>query len=286
MRRKERGEARMKTTQEPTITMKDATKSQVGVLLALYSYRFLSPELLQVHLAIKSRTTIYDRLKLLMSRGWIDRRHEPRDKLLGKPAAYYLTRIGMAQLKKHYDLEASVMKTIYNNATVSKEFIERKLMIAAVANELCRLYAKTGDFYTSNDLMEFRSIPDYTPDGYIKMRAKHYFVDVLDPNTPEFVMLRKVRAYIQHDESGEREEENGYPTILLICSSPRLQNYLHKKVRQLLYAHDAEFAVGVTTLEALKAAEDKKDKIWRSVTVKKGVVALNMVEKDEEDDYE
>ena len=73
-------------------------QGQIDILETLYKYRFGSRQLLADSLGIKSGSNLFEKLNVLMKRGFVARRYDKSYKLRSVPAAYYLTPKGLRKL--------------------------------------------------------------------------------------------------------------------------------------------------------------------------------------------
>ena len=75
------------------------SESQLGLLLLIMKYRFASSDVLAEVLS-KDRSTIYERLSLLVDQDYVMKVYDKTHRLRQRPVIYYLAPAGIRYLKK------------------------------------------------------------------------------------------------------------------------------------------------------------------------------------------
>lgn len=274
---------KLSTTKPKSITKpepnyrKQLNNEQYRILGLLAKFRFSTRALLSQHFAkTNPGMDVFRRLQVLEDRRLINKRHEPRYRLLHKPAAYYLLPEGARSLQAWWDAtnvdKAINIKTIYKDKGVSEQFVEHCVAIFATSNLLHAQYAGKLGFFTKSQLTEYDYFPEKLPDGYIQLelnseeddevKDKHFFLDIYHDNQPFFTAVRRVKAYAEYCGSGEWAETNEpFPTILAVCDSPTLLKRLRKSMKRALdESWDEELKFALTTKAELERG--KRD-IWQ-----------------------
>jgi len=209
-------------------------KGQVLVLVLLYRYRFITSELLAKYENQKYLQVTRSRLSILEKRGYIGKRYNSSYKLAGKFASYYLLPKGLRYLKSIDKAEPLAIKMIYNDSKASDRFIEFCLSVFRTAQALTSFYSEEAKVFTRTELLGYDYFPKPQPDLYLSIKRKklrHYFVDIYDDVTPAFVMLKKIKKYNEHYESGEWElTGSAYPEVIVACMSEASEWRLRKKL--------------------------------------------------------
>lgn len=209
-------------------------KGQVEVLKLLYRYRFTTSELLAKVENQKYLQVTRSRLATLELHGYIGRRYDNSYKLLGKFAAFYLLPKGLQYLKSIDVAEPQAIKMMYNDRKASDTFVDFCLAVCHTAQALSSLYEEEARLFTRTELLDYDYFPQPRPDLYMSVQRKpmrHYFIDLYDDTTPAFVLMKKIRKYNGHYESGEWESTGSdYPEVIVACTSGKAEQRLRKKL--------------------------------------------------------
>ena len=223
---------------------------QLEVLELLYKFRFGSNDLIAQYFGKKDRSFVFKRLSILLERGLIGKRFDSSYRLLGKPAAYYLTPAGARALQERWDANKDVIniKAIYKDKSVSGQFVQHSLDVFAIYNHLKARYGTALKFFSKATLNyeRFDYFPKPLPDVYLRLKfddgEKHFFLDIYHEEQPLFAMLRRIKGYADYADEGEWEETGtDMPTVLIVCDSLRLQIKLQKRIAASGRADDAKF---------------------------------------------
>src|SRR6201995_1657432 len=124
---------------------------QLEVLKLLYKFRFGTNELFAQYFGKKAPSFVFQRLKILQEQGLVGKRFEGSYRLLGKPAAYYLTPDGARILQDQSGLDINV-KGIYKDKSVSEKFVAHSVDLFAIRNRLHNHYGDELLFFTRSDM--------------------------------------------------------------------------------------------------------------------------------------
>lgn len=254
---------------------KSLNKDQLSVLELLYEYRFGNSEHIARYFNKTSPKHIQKRLRILEDQKLIGKRYDSSYKLRGKPAAYYLQPKG-ARTMMHYspppDDEPLNVKGLYKNKTVSENFITYCLCIFGAYLSLRSTYGSKLSFFTKNDLnyKPYDYFPNPLPSAYLRLQTgtnedddKMFFLDVFLDNTPFFILIRRIKKYLQYAGSGDWVNKD-IPTVLMACETNSTQKRLWKRlVRELNDSY--EKVTFATTTISLLTNNPAKAKIWRKV---------------------
>jgi len=236
-------------------------EQQLGVLKLLHKFRFGTNDLFAQYFGKADRSFAYKRLKILHEQGLVGKRFDSSYRLLGKPAAYYLTPDGARMLQEARGVQI-IIKSIYKDKTVSEQFVERSLELFAIRNQL---HSEHGDdllFFTRADMNreEYDYFPHPLPDAYIRLKGsgKHFFLDIFHDGEPSFVSKRRIKQYIKYDEDGDwTVTETHLPTVLVVCESLNLANRVQKHITRALDGTwaDSEVSFALTSKVKLMSEE-------------------------------
>lgn len=223
------------------------SKSQVDVLLYMRKYRFLTSDLLAVLLQ-KDRSTIYERLSVLVDQGYIEKQYDRSFRLRRRPATYCLAPLGIRYLK-HHGIERTQIH--YKSRNFTQEQIDEQLLYAKLNLALRRNYP--GKFIT-------RTKYDLERGAYVlptphlifvaeSDKAPDYLLEVFPAFTASWKLERRIN---QHVDAAD-EAEYTYPHILLVAGNASTEKRLVTFTADLY----ADFEVYVTTVERLLSGEKK-----------------------------
>lgn len=248
-------------------------QNQLTVLELLYRFRFGTTALLANSLGLKNGTFINQRLRILTAQEYIGRKYDKSYKLAGKPATYYLLLKAFTELRKREDISASALKNMHKDKDASDKFIEHCLTVFKVSNHLETICNGRLDFFTKNELVGYEHFPKPLLDGLITLRTsdsprareRHFFVSVIDSQTPFFVTVRLLTKYIEYGDSGDWESKMNtrLPRILLVCDTPALEKRLQKQGFRVEDETDNGLKFYTTTLDRLLGTAGFQDVVWQ-----------------------
>lgn len=236
---------------------------QLEILKLLNKFRYGSKELVTQYLGKKDQSYVFRRLEVLLGLGLIAKRYESNYRLLGKPAAYYLTPVGAKLLQESKDIDIN-MKLIYKNKATSENFVSYCLNIFTARNLLKAKYGDKIRFFTKNDLTSYDYFPQPMPDGYVSLEKnkteKLFFLNIIDETKPFFTIVKRIKQYIDYDEAGEWKETGAnFPAVLFICPSVYIQKRLIKQLQKI----EISMIFAITTWDEIQNVS-QSDTIWLS----------------------
>lgn len=95
----------------------------------------------------------------------------------------------------------------------------------------------------------------------------YFFLDIFEDNQPFFVLIRRIRKYLEYAGSGEwsrYDEDGGLPTILFVVQNKSVHKRLRKRPAKELRDSYEEVSFATTKLEYLLDSE-YKGKVWFSI---------------------
>lgn len=234
-------------------TRRRLNAEQLEVLSLLHKFRFGTNDLFAQYFGKKDRSFVFNRLKILLEQGFIDRRFDSSYRLAGKPAAYYLTPAGARKLEEQG--EEINIKAIYKDKAVSEQFIEHSLDIFKAYLELRKEHPGLKFFTKTNLNAEaYDYFPKPLPDAFISLKSndttKRYFLDAFDETTLPFVMKRRIKLYVDYWESGTWDDTGAdFPEIIFICANHKQQERVQKLLEK---AFDEEMSTRVLVISQLR----------------------------------
>ncbi len=235
-------------SQEPK-TRYHISKSQIELMLYLLKYRFINSDLLAEVLK-KDRSTIYERLSVLVKQGYIAKQYDSTFRLRGRSATYCLAPAGIRYLK-HHDYERTQLH--YKNKNFTDEQIDIQLLYIKIWLILRQHYPDKFYGYTKYQL----NPSDYIkPTPHLKLEGKtnkipDYLVEVF----PAFTMSWRIRKRINMHCEMANDSEFTYPHLLLIAGNISTEKRIIKMTADLY----AGFDIFTTSLDRLISGEND---IW------------------------
>lgn len=257
---------------------KAVNKHQLELLGLLYKFRFGTTDLLAKALDKKDGRFVYARLTTLCKEEYIGRNYNSTYKIRGQYASYYLLPKAIQVLRQQLSdqqpvYEPRILKNIYRDKKASDTFITHSLSVFNTYCQLKALYSSDIQLFTKSDLGKgaYDYFPNPLPDMYVslklKTKAKHFFIDIYHDSTPFFLLVRRIKFYIQYAEEGDWSvTDTSLPQLLFICGSPSLQKRVQKKIaRSLEDNYDDELRFATATKQALATSSCDNDAIWQTV---------------------
>lgn len=253
---------------------KKLNQGQVEVLQVLYGFRFASSEQIAQFQVKPNAKAIQKRLKILEDQGLITKRYDKSYKLQGKPAAYYLTPTGArafaANIERKPD-EPLNMKRLYTSKGASEGFITHCRNVLSVYLALKALHPKQGEliYFTKNQL-NYEKYDDYFPsqrqDAYIHIRKgqadRHFLLDIFEDSQPFFVLIRRIKKYLDYSSGGDWEAHCDIPlTILMVVEGKSVHKRLRKRLAYELRQSYEELKFATARLEHVLDPQ-YKSRVW------------------------
>ncbi len=252
-------------------------QSQIDILELLYKYRFSSRKLLLESLGDAAGTdyNLYKKLEVLIKHELVAKRIEPKLKLLGVPAAYYVTTKGLRtlrQLPDHDHITDAIVKLSYANKSVKYAFVNHALATHKYTNILMRHY-RSLKVFTKRDLARFSYFPKQLPDAVLSLPADdpqqplRFFFDIIASGTPRKAIDGRLMSYCTFIDNGGWDVTNSpNPIVLLVASNVRLERQLQYMARARLNRHpEVDLRIYTSTVQALSSMDDEA-LVWTRVT--------------------
>jgi DNA-binding PadR family transcriptional regulator len=262
-------------------------QEQYKILELLFKYRFGSRQLLAESLKVKP-DSLYRKLKVLSKHGYIAVRFEKRLKLLGTPAAYYLTPKGFRTLQAlpdHEHITDSVTKGSYKNKTVTQSFINQTLRVYTQVNQLSAIYP-TLKVFTKRDMSRYSYFPQPLPDAFLSLPTgkdsppKRFLLDVIPNSLPSKPFFQRITNYAQFFEEGGWEATGSeLPILLLVGENGATERRIQRATRAAIYKAeiDEDLSVFTSTLGAIQNMEGS-GAVWTSLDDPDDLLALPELE--------
>jgi len=254
---------------------KKLNEEQVAVLQLLWRFRFASSEQIAKYQQKSNSKAVQKRLRILEDQDLIAKRYDKSYKLQGKPAAYYLTPNGartLAPYKPRKEDEPINIKRIYKDKDASEGFIEHCKNVLDIYLALKVLYPKQGklNYFPKTQLSyeKYDFFPGPLQDACIRIKTsegdRYFFLDIFEDNQPFFVLIRRIKKYLEYAGSGEwarYDEDGGLPTILLVVQNKSVHKRLRKRLAKELRESYEDVCFATARLEHTLNIE-YKGKVW------------------------
>jgi hypothetical protein len=200
---------------------------------------------------------------VLLKQEYIGKHYSNSYRLRGRPAEYYLHNRGIRYLKDNLDMPTGFLRNLYKDKRAKEPFIDKCLLQAKLYMLLKQQYPNKYSMYTKTELLNHDYFVRPLPDMYLKAKIadlKSFIVDIFDPGTPRFLMVRRLRTHQEQDGYEWDNTEHGrYPDVLLVAPHERAE----QKLIDLIEGMMDDFDLYTTTIDLLFNPEGDKA-IWRS----------------------
>ncbi len=247
------------------------TEKQQDILKLLYRFRFLKRSQIQKLLNHKDPKTINLWLKDLIEKEYIGIRK------IGYPykIAYCINSNGINYLKQYLKYDAKLLQKYYREKERSLSFITDNLLTADIYLDLAGRSSQKAkfDIHIKSDCPNHKYsdlLLALKPHAYITQttvyEAKEYFVELIS-DQPKERLRQRIKNYLYFYQGMEWQEETGqdFPTILLICPSEELLEYIKGYAKRKLYQFDEiRSTINLTTNAQINQVGITGD-IWKEI---------------------
>lgn len=227
------------------------SSNQVLLLLYMLKYRFISSDLIADCIG-KDRSTIYERLSVLVDQGYVVKLYDKTYRFRQRPVIYYLAPLGIRYLK-HQGYERTQLH--YKNKDFTDEQIDEQLLLGEIARVIRKPYGDNFSLYTKYQL----GADDFyiSPPPYAKLVGKKniipdYFIEYFPPYYESWKIRKRVN---QHDTYADEHDDVLHPHLLLVCGNSSTE----KRVVRLTANMLPDFEIFTTTTERLLSGDKK---VW------------------------
>ena len=227
------------------------SSNQLNILSLLWKYRFVSSDVVAGCLA-KDRSTIYERLQVLVDQQYVIKLYDSTYRLRHRPAIYYLAPLGIRYLK-----QAGYERTQlhYKNKRFSDEQIDEQLLLGRLARTIYKSYRSSHILRTKYQLGADAFY--LSPPLYARLLSRSgttpgYFIEYFPPYYESWKIYKRIRAYIEYVD--ERDDYL-HPHLLLICGNQNTE----KRVTSMKMYIFSNFEVFTATEERVLSG---KKTIW------------------------
>lgn len=212
---------------------KRLNENQLRLLGLICKFRFVTVPFISAW-RNKNKSTVYERLLVLVDQGYLHKSYDKSWKLLGKPAIYSLAAKGIKALRDNTDYFSEVVyKNQYKNKSASRQLVDRSLDIADLCLRLNQQYGATLELFSKAEIARFEEFIRPLPDIYLRTASKkegelqHYQLEIIEAGTFTWMIRKRINAHqewLDEDWSFNRN----YPTLLLICDNSNTERRIHR----------------------------------------------------------
>jgi hypothetical protein len=162
------------------------------------------------------------------------------------------------------------IKRIYKDKDASEGFIEHCKNVLGVYLALKDTYPNKLYYLTKSRLSyeKYDFFPSPLQDACICVKTskgdRYFFLDIFEDNQPFFVLIRRIKKYLEYAGSGEwarYDEDGGLPTLLLVVQNKSVHKRLRKRLAKELRESYEEVCFATGRLEYILDPENK-GKAW------------------------
>lgn len=234
------------------------TEQQKLLFIYIHKFRFITSDILAEILG-KDRSTIYERLNVLVDQEYIAKQYDSTYRLRRRPASYFLASKGIRALTGDEHVEQTSLRQQYKNKTQTEEQVDQCLEVANIYLAINRQYPKRFAIYTKYQLDRKYII---SPAPALKLKddrddAPDFYLDIIPAMYPSWLMRKRIR---QHEQRAERvdtiaekleaegiEEGDYYPHVLFVAGN----NATERRLVRFTNERYNDFKYFTTTLDRL-----------------------------------
>lgn len=235
---------------EPSTRYK-ISDSQYRILYWLFKYRFLTSDLI-AGLAKKDRSTIYERLAVLVDQGYVVKKYNNTYRIDRRPASYYLAAAGIRYMKQKGYKRTQIH---YKNKDFTEAQIDQYYRYPIFSMAIRANYPgifRTQSKYELDPEDEIKPIPWLYFSQPEHKDAPYFYLEYFPARELGWIIRKRINQHTyQADEVDYR-----YPYLLLVAGNDNTEKRIVKMTAELLW--DSE--IFTTTEERLLSG---KNKIWQ-----------------------
>lgn len=253
------------------IQNKNITSKQYQILILLYRYRFLNRHQIQYMMGHAQKNRINSWLKDLTDTHIIGRKFSRKLHTNNQAAIYHLATKSRSILNDDDSTDARILRRVYREKVRSQRLINHCLLTADLFLLLSRELKSSQElhFFTKVDLVKHYYFPFKRPDAYVAIKSnsdtKRYFLEIIDPGTPRFMIRKQLSNYFDYFDEGSWQATTNYPnpTLLFICPDETLQGFLQRYIQQLLEEELVEVDMYTTTSDLIQTYQSEVNVWWQ-----------------------
>ena len=238
---------------------KSISKSQLRLLLVIFKFRFVSSEYVGKYLS-KDKSTIYERLLVLIQQGYVRKDYDSTYHLRLRPAVYSLTAKGIKYLRdSDISLHEAALRNMYKNSSTSLQLVDHSLNVFKLCLLIKSQYPDIFDIFTRSELSAYDHFIRPLPDLYLRRSSKRstkpsYYLETIEAGTYTWIIRKRLQAHQDFLDESDDWNDN-YPNLLFICGNTSTE----KRIQGLVLNSFLDFEVYTVTDERL---DTNNAKVW------------------------
>mgnify|MGYP001167111592 CR=1 FL=1 len=259
-------------------------KSQLELLKFIAKYRLVTVSQVQQNFGYKSRPSVNNKLKRLVTSGLVGMKYDGSKKMTGVPAVFYLTPRGLREVKKHLEyITEAIIHAAYSDHNASDALVEECGELFSLAKSLQRNYPNM-KVLTARQLADIGYFPRPLPELYLahplENDVQRFFVfnlrDVKRYDIDLRYCIAKLIAY--RESEAYAESGNEFPIIMLVCHSATIEKLAQRVMRTALNKSYESMVVYTTSYQALAKLQGTAQPIWSSIDDPETLLTLEEIE--------
>lgn len=243
---------------------KSISSSQVRLLEILFKFRFSTVPLISEWMK-KDKSTLYERLLVLVEQGYVRKNYDSTYRLPPRPATYSLAPKGINYLRKNNPDDRysdAALRNMYKNKRASASLIDRSIDVFKLCLLLRKQYTDTFSVFAKSEIFRLQGVVRPLPDMYLRrtnvtsdadsLVVREYMLDIVDSWTMSWILKKRLRAHQKVAEGSDLV----YPVVLFICGN----NSTERRIQKMVENEYFEFEVWTTARERLESGEMR---VWR-----------------------
>lgn len=259
---------------------------QIELIKFIAKYRFVTASQVQKHFNLKSRPSVNVKLKVLVTAGLVGMQYDRSYKLIGKPAAFFLTPKGMREAQKHvpYITEA-LIRSSYSDKKASESLVQESAKILELSASITNSYPGMKAL-TARQLADIDYLPKLHPSLYLAQNTDsgplRYFLYYFG-NTKRYdvAVNSKIARLVKYRESETYAQSgNSFPTVLLVCDSAAIERLAQRSMRGALNRSYESINAYTTSYQSLLGQTRQDEPLWSSIDDPDTLVSFGDIEAD------
>lgn len=241
---------------------KSISKSQLRLLLIIFKFRFVSSERIGSWFK-KDKSTIYERLFVLVQQGYVRKDYDKSYRLRLRPAVYSLTAKGIRYLRNsNVSLSELALRNQYKNSSASLQLVDHSLNVFKLCVLLRSRYPDNFDMFTRSELSAYDHFIRPLPDLYLRRASKQstkssYQLETIEAGTYTWIIRKRLQAHQDFLDESDNWSDN-YPTLLFVCGNANTE----KRIQRLVLNSYFDFEVFTTTEERFNTSDANNTRVW------------------------
>jgi hypothetical protein len=212
-----------------------------------------------------------------MKHGYIAAHYGKDYRLAGREAEFYLLPKGLKALGdvELIDVSDAMLKALYKDKTVGRDFIERQVCLMRIRNKLVSTHDNL-QVFTARDIQALDYFPNPRPNLFLSLKKDEAVIRCFLEYIPADMTSSKLRKHLDflvryYEEDDWNDTGTSFPAILFVAETAFINANLRKLVSREQYEELSVYTCTATELENMT----NETAIWTSIEDADEAVALN-----------